>query len=66
MTNSANYKKLYKSIQLNVSKQKYNDLLMWLGSCAKNEERSLNYIIVKILSNEFEKCRDKEIEEKET
>jgi hypothetical protein len=53
MVNTDKYKEKYRSIQLNVDKEKYADLLEWLEYRAENEERSFNYLIIKALLEVF-------------
>ena len=60
MTDKSNYKIRYRSIQLNVSKKKHAKLLIWLDKLAKDEDRSLNYLITKILLMEYEKDEKKD------
>ena len=52
-----NYKDNYKSIQINLLKDKHAELIDWLESLSDEEERSLNSIIIHILKKEFERRR---------
>ena len=60
MVNTKSYKEKYRSIQLNVSREKYAFLLEWLDERAEKEERSLNFLIIKALLKEYNKDGEKE------
>jgi len=49
-----NYKDNYKSIQINLLKDKHSKIIEWLEQLCEEEERSLNSIIICILKKEFE------------
>lgn len=45
----------YKSIQLNLNKQKHKDLIEWIKYMCDVEERSINSFIINILKKENKK-----------
>jgi hypothetical protein len=47
------YKDKYKSIQLNLLRDKHSELIKWLEKLSDEEERSLNSIIIYILKCEL-------------
>ncbi len=47
------YKDKYKSIQVNVSREKYSDLIEWLEQMAITDATSLNSIIIRSLIREM-------------
>ena len=47
------YKDNYKSIQINLLRDKHKDLINWLNKMCEDQERSLNSIIIHILKMEF-------------
>jgi len=51
------YKDKYKSIQLNLLKEKHRDLIEWLENLSDEEERSLNSIIIHILKRELKRSK---------
>ena len=51
------YKDNYKSIQINLQKDKHKDLIEWLKGVCEDEERSLNSVIIHILKKEFSRCQ---------
>jgi len=53
------YKDNYKSIQVNLLKNKHKDIIKWLESVCEDEERSLNSIIIHILKGEYSRCQKK-------
>lgn len=60
------YKDNYKSIQVNLLKNKHADLIEWIEGRCKKEERSLNSLIIQILKEERERCSEGEKEMKIT
>lgn len=48
------YKEKYKSIQLNLSRKKYSNIIEWLDNKKKNDCVSINSFILKLLKREFE------------
>lgn len=51
------YKENYKSVQVNLLKDKHKHLIEWLDNICEDEERSLNSVIVHILKKEFSRCQ---------
>lgn len=49
------YKDNYKSIQVNLLRDKHEDLIKWLDDKCNKEERSLNSVIIQILKEERER-----------
>ena len=54
------YRDQYKSIQLNLSKARHQDLIDWLYELCDREERSINSFIIKLLKEERERQANKE------
>ena len=52
------YKDDYRSIQLNISKQKYQEMIDWLDVIIVEENRSLNSYIVSLLLKEFKRWQN--------
>lgn len=52
------YKDKYKSIQLNLLRDKHSELIEWLESLSDEEERSLNSIIIHILKQELKRVKE--------
>ena len=48
------YKNKYKSIQLNLLKDKHEALINWILFLSDKEEMSINSFIIRILKKEFE------------
>lgn len=53
------YKDNYKSIQLNIPKDKHQELIDWLYDLCDKEERSINSFIIKLLKEEKERQEQK-------
>ena len=53
------YKDNYKSIQVNLLKNKHQSLIEWLEFKCETEERSLNSVIIQILKEEYGRCQKK-------
>jgi hypothetical protein len=49
------YKDNYKSIQLNIPKDKHQELIDWLYDLCEQEERSVNSFLIKLLKEEKER-----------
>ena len=49
------YKDNYKSVQVNLLKDKHKELINWLTKVCDDEERSLNSFIISLLKKEFNK-----------
>lgn len=49
------YKDNYKSVQVNLLKDKHKELIDWLIKVCDDEERSLNSFIINLLKKEFNK-----------
>ena len=54
------YKDNYKSVQVNLLRDKHKDLIEWLEKKADLEERSLNSIFIHILKKELSRCQKEE------
>lgn len=50
------HKERYKSVQVNMSRTKHEEMIEWLIKKASDEETSMNAIIVRSLKKEFERC----------
>ncbi len=48
------YKDNYKSVQLNLLKDEHKDIIEWLEKLCKEEDRSLNSLIIRLLKREYE------------
>ncbi len=51
------YRDRYQSIQVNVDKKKYKDLLEWLYKTVEEDDRSINSFIIKLLKKEFNNAK---------
>jgi len=51
------YKDNYKSIQVNLLKDKHKELIKWLDEVCADEDRSHNSFIIQLLKKEFERCQ---------
>ncbi|KKK47034.1 hypothetical protein LCGC14_3159250, partial [marine sediment metagenome] len=47
----------YKSVQVNLLKDKHKNLIEWLNSICEDEERSLNSVIIHIIKKEYNRCQ---------
>lgn len=56
------YKENYKSIQVNLLKDKHKDLIEWLNDMCEEEERSLNSVIIHMIKKEYNRCQKREQE----
>lgn len=57
------YKDNYKSIQVNLLKDKHKELIDWLDDLCEQEERSHNSFIIQLLKKEYERCQRKQEKE---
>ena len=59
------YKENYKSVQVNLLKDKHKNLIDWLASVCEDEERSLNSVIIRIIKKEYNRhAKEKSMEKK--
>lgn len=49
------HKDRYKSVQVNISWKKHQDMIDWLIKKADDEETSMNSIIIRALKKEFDR-----------
>lgn len=49
------YKEKYKSVQVNISREKYADLIEWLEQRAIDDATSLNSIIIRAMIKEWKR-----------
>ena len=57
------YKEKYKSVQVNISREKYADLIEWLEQRAIDDATSLNSIIIRAMIKEWKRDgEDKEVQ----
>jgi predicted HicB family RNase H-like nuclease len=45
----------YKTVQINISWEKHEDMIKWLVQKAKEDETSLNSIIIRALKKEYQR-----------
>lgn len=55
------YKDNYKSIQVNLSRKKYGELIKWLEDKADKDATSLNSIIIRTLLKEFKRYEKEKV-----
>lgn len=54
------YKDNYKSVQLNLLKDKHKELIEWLEELCQEQDRSLNSLIIQLLKKEHERWQKQE------
>jgi hypothetical protein len=52
--------KKYKTVQVNISWEKHEDMIKWLIRRAEEDETSLNAIIIRALKKEYQKDAQKD------